>query len=245
MGILRSIRSSFSTRAGGCVAAVLSLTLGCRKTVDSLGSNDTTDAAKRELQDLSGPTEYPNAFRDVLGKTSDQINLKITQAFNTLFHGNSDQAIFFPVGDDQACIKDVYHNGEVRTEGMGLGMIIAVELNKQFEFDQLWRYAKENLMIKSGSARGYFTSHCNLKSDGSVDSRVCLDPFGLQQFTMALVLANARWGTGNEDADAGAMDYNSDVWMLLDVMRYKVQQNGGVVDGITNTFDANTLLVFD
>ena len=246
MEILHSTRSRFSARAGGWLAAVLLLTLGCRKTVDSLGSNDTKDAARRELQDLSGPTEYPNAFRDVLGKTSDDINQKITDGFNTLFHGNSsEQAIFFSVGDDQACIKDVFHSGEVRTEGMGLGMIIAVELNKQAEFDQLWRYAKENLMIKSGAARGYFTSYCDVKGDGSADSRVCLDPFGLQQFTMALVLANARWGSGNADADAGAMDYNSDAWMLLDVMRYKQQQNGGVVDGITNTFEDSTLLVFD
>lgn len=246
MGTLRSTRSSFSTSVGRWLTAVLLLTLGCRKTVDNLGSNDTKDAARRELQDLSGPTEYPNAFHDVLGKTSDEINAKITNVFNTLFHGNpAEQAIYFPVGDGQACIKDVYHGGEVRTEGMGLGMIIAVELNKQFEFDQLWRFAKDNLTIKSGSARGYFASHCDVKGDGSADSRNCLDPFGLQQFTMALVLANARWGSAVEDVDAGAMDYNSDAWMLLDVMRYKQRDNGGVIDGITNTIDANTLLVFD
>jgi len=246
MGILRSTRARFSNRVGGWLTAVLLLTLGCRKTFDSLGSNDTIDAAKRELQDLSGPTDYPNAFHDALGKTSDEINAKITNAFNTLFHGNPlDQAIFFLVGDDRACIKDIYHDGEVRTEGMGLGMIIAVELNKQLEFDQLWRYAKENLMIQSGSARGYFNSHCDVKDDESANSRVCLDPYGLQQFTMALVLANARWGSGSVNVDAGAMDYNSDAWMLLDVMRYKEQENGGVVDGITNTFDAHTLLVFD
>jgi len=222
------------------------LALGCRKTVDSLGTNDVKDAAPRELLPLSGPTDYPNAFRDVLGKSADEINAKITNVFNTLFHGNpADQAIYFAIGDDQACIKDVYHNYEIRTEGMGLGMIIAVELNKQYEFDHLWRYSKENLMVKTGAARGYFNSHCDVKGQGSTDTRSCYDPFGLQQFAMALVLANARWGSGDETMDAGAMDYNADAWMLFDVMRNKQKENGGIVDRITDTFDTDTLLVFD
>jgi oligosaccharide reducing-end xylanase len=245
---------------------VLLISLGCQRTLDNLGyddiieaghngisdaghngisdagHNDVVDAGRPELKPLLGPLEYPNAFRDVLNKSDDEIARKLENAWNTVFHGNpSDYAIYFPLdGGDQACIKDIYHNEEVRTEGMGLGMVIAVEFNKRYEFDQLWRYAKQNLMIRNGSARGYFASHCDSGIDSDAESRVCLDPYGLQQFTMALILANDRWGASIDD-----IDYNADAWMLLDVMRNKVKENGGIVDNITNTFDEEKLLVFD
>ena len=263
-------RDSGRSRFGGlfqvCLVTSFWSVLGCTRTVDTLGYNDRVDAQAgnssggstaagnsngadaalpRRLRPLTGPSEYPNAFRDVLGKTSDDIDKKINNVFNTLFHGSSDYAFYFEVGSDESKIVDLYHNSEVRTEGMGYAMIIAVELNKQYEFDRLWRYAKQNLMVTSGPSRGYFTSRCNLSPDSAQNTRACLDPFGLQQFAMALVLAHGRWGSDDSDAGSGAINYNDDAWMLFDVMRNKEAQNGGVVDGVTNTFDANTLLVFD
>lgn len=229
----------------GLVCASVLVLAGCRSTLDNLGYDEIQDAGRRELQRLSGPAEYQNAFRDVLGKSDDEIAWRFDNAFNTLFHGNPDnQAIFFPSGN-KAVIKDIFHNQEVRTEGIGLGMMICVEYDKQFEFDQLWRYAKENLMVKSGAARGYFNSYCDTAAAADTQSRPCLDPFGLQQMAMALVLAHGRWSSHDDDAGPGAIDYNADAWMLLDAMRDKEKQNGGVIDGITNTFDSSKVLVFD
>lgn len=205
--------------------------------MDSLGYDDPRDAAPDApvLHPLTGPASYPNAFQDVLGKTPTEITAKISNAFDLLFHGDpTTQAIFFQVGPDQAYIRDTLHD-DVRTEGIGYGMIIAVELGKRVEFDQLWRYAKSVAQYSSGSNAGYFSSSC----DTPTSAVPCVDPFGLEQFVMALLFAHDLWGSG------GSIDYATDVRMLFDVMRNKEVHNGGVVDGVTNTFDAATKLVFD
>lgn len=224
---LRLLRGAF--RLGGtCVAcAVLS---ACSLTEDWLGGN--------RLRHLDGPESYPNAFRDVLGKTDEEIAAKIEASFDQLFYGDPDsEAIYFPKGEDQAAIHDIYHN-DVRTEGISLGMLITVQLDKRDEFDRLWRYAKANLEYTSGARRGYFRSWCNT-ADDSVKIR-CLDSFAHQQFAMALIFAHNRWGS-----DPDGIDYEADALALLQVMRFKEEENGGVVEGVTNTFDAETKLVFD
>jgi oligosaccharide reducing-end xylanase len=192
-------------------------------------------ASRPPLRPLQGPESYPNAFRDVLGKTDAEIADKVDSSWNSLFYGDpATYAIYFTVGDDQAYIQDILH-GDVRSEGMGLGMLIAVQLDKQYEFDRLWRYAEATLEYASGARRGYFRSSCD--SDDS--SAACLDPYGHQMLLMSLIFAHGRWGS------AGDVDYEADAWRLLDVMRGKETENGGVVDGVTNLFDAGTNLVVD
>lgn len=233
--------------------ASLAALVGCRTTVDSVGYNDIQEAGPRKLYPLSGPSTCPNAFRDVLGHTDQEISEKIDAAFNQLFYGDpSDQAIFFPVGTDEANIQDIYHSNEIRTEGIGYGMIITVELDKRLEFDQLWRYAKSELMVSSGAQRGYFNSYCDMSVDGSIPPERCLDPFGLEQFVMALIFAHDKWepngpsfDAGSNDYDAGTLDYEADAWSLFDVMQLKERDNGGIVDDVTNSFDDSTLLVFN
>ena len=228
--------------------ALLSLVslLACRTTVDSLGRNDTVEAGPRTLYPLTGPSSYPNPLRDVLGQSDSAISDMIDATFNQLFYGDpSTQAIFFPVGDNEANIQDVYHSNEIRTEGIGYAMIITVELDKQVEFDQLWRYAKSELMETSGALQGYFKSYCDMSADGSIPPDKCYDPFGLEQFVMALIFAHDRWEPNGPSADAGTIDYEADVWMLFDVMRYKERDNGGIVDNVTNSFDDATHLIFN
>jgi oligosaccharide reducing-end xylanase len=152
-----------------------------------------------------------------------------------LFYGDPDsEAIYFPVGgEEQAAIRDTFHN-DVRTEGIGYGMIITVQLDKRDEFERLWTFAKTGLLINEGPKAGYFRSSCE-----TPDTVPCLDPFGHQQFITALLFAWGRWGNSAKHA------YDADARALLDVMRNKERQNGGVVDGVTNMFDASSKLVFD
>ncbi|WP_437586252.1 glycosyl hydrolase family 8 [Sorangium sp. So ce1000] len=203
-------------------------------TVDSLGYDRMSSD---ELSPLTGPREYPNAFRDVLGKTDEEIATKIEDSFNQLFYGDfNNTPIYYPIpGTDQAYIWDAYHRS-VRTEGIGFGMIITVELGKRDEFDRLWQYAKAILQPTSGPYQGYLMSWC----DASGTQKVCVDPFGLQQIAMALFFAHGRWGS-----DTGTIDYGLDAITLLEVMRHKEDLNGGVDSGVTNTFDATTKLVYD
>lgn len=190
------------------------------------------------LRPLTGPASYPNGFKDALGKTDTEINDKIEAAFQRLFYGDPDtEAIYFPIGGgEQAAIRDTLHN-DVRTEGVGWGMIICVERNKRAEFDRLWAFAKASLLVnRDGDPKnGYFNSTCDTTSG----KQPCLDPFGHQQFITALLFAWARWGNG------GTHDYELDAQRLLTVMRSKEQQNGGVVNGVTNMFDDESKLVFD
>ncbi|WP_437670388.1 glycosyl hydrolase family 8 [Sorangium sp. So ce131] len=201
--------------------------------MDSLGYDSP---GYDELQPIAGPEEYPNALRDVLGKTDEEIAAMIDARFQQLFYGDpSSEAIYYEHGEDQAYILDIYH-WDVRSEGIGLGMIIALQLNKREEYDRLWRYAEAELKRTSGPGAGYFESSC----DTPVGPLPCFDPFGQQQLAMALIFAHNRWGS-----DSGDIDYEANALELLEVMRYKEAQNGGVIEEVTNVFDAETKLVFD
>jgi oligosaccharide reducing-end xylanase len=238
----------------GLVAVALAASTGCTSTVDSLGHDEGPPVSGTEvppsLAPLHGPDTYDNAFKDVLANlqlTNKDIDDKVEGAFQQLFHGSGSatsdvnnptyQAIFFPDADDEAYIYDVYHR-DIRTEGLGLGMLIAVELDHQPEFDQLWNYAKREKKLNSGPSSGYYNSGCDQTSTVVIG---CLDPYGLQMFAMALIFAHDRWRT----SALGNIDYETDALSLLDVMLNKERANGGIVDGITNTFDAETSLVFD
>jgi oligosaccharide reducing-end xylanase len=220
-------------RLGLACACAVALA-ACGSTVDSLGYDDSDS---QTLHPLVGPASYPNPFRDLLGQSDSAIADKIDGVFAQLFHGDpSTQAIYVEVGDSQAYVEDVLHDDEVRTEGMGLGMMVAVELDKQAEFDRLWTYAKSTLEYAGGADGGYFRSYCDA-ADGS--SAPCIDPFGFEQLVMSLLLAHDRWGN-----DA-AIDYGADALALFHTLRHKEDDNGGVVDGVTNTFDPTSMLAFD
>jgi oligosaccharide reducing-end xylanase len=221
-------------RCAGLAAAFAACALAaCSSTVDSVGYNGASGTV---LNRLTPPASYPNAFRDLLGKSDTDINNKINATFAQLFHGDaSTQAIYFPTaGTNQASIQDILH-GDIRTEGVGWGMLIAVELNKQDEFDHLWNYAKANLEYTTAPDSGYFRSSC----DTETGTAPCTDPFGMQQFVMALLFAHDRWETTSPGS------YGQDALALLEVFRHKQDQNGGVVDNVTDAFDDPTGLVYD
>jgi hypothetical protein len=105
------------------VAGLLALAASCTSTVDSVGYNGVGGVHLRPLQRLP---DYPNPFKD-LGKSDADIATKIDMAFQSLFHGDpSMQAIYFEVAPDQAKVQDILHNSEVRTEGVGLLMMVCV-----------------------------------------------------------------------------------------------------------------------
>lgn len=208
--------------------------LGCGSTLDSLGGS--TDGASGAagafgtLAEVPGPASYPNAFRDLLGKTDAAIENKLTAAYEQLFHGDpASEAIYVPVGSEQAYLLDALH-GDVRSEGSAVGMLIAVELDRQDELDRLWSYARSELKVTSGPASGYFRSFCD-------EHEPCLDPYGMQLFALSLVLAHGRWGS------SASHPYDRDAVELLGALRDREQQNGGVLDGIVSVFDATTHLV--
>lgn len=232
--------------AGGVVAAWL--LAGCTSTVDSIGHDNAAPAAASatppSLNPLTGPDTYDNTFHDLLNPppSNDEIDSKVEGAYQQLFHGDPNtQAIYFTQGEDEAYIQDIYHDDQ-RTEGVGLGMLVSVELDHQDEFDRLWNYAKNEMRIRSGGGAGYFNSNCdNTNSDNTNTVMACVDPYGLEMFVTALIFAHDHWGTSK----VGTIDYEADALHIFDVMLNKEKENGGIVGNFLDSFDAETLLVFD
>ncbi len=218
-----------------CCSVALS---ACGATVDPLGgtpssSDDPAPVFDSDtLKPVAGPATYPNAFADLLGIPDAEIMAKLDAEFARLFHGDpATQSIYFTVGENQAYIQDIFH-GDTRSEGIALGMLIALQLGQRDEVDRLWRFAASALRYASGPERGYFRSTC---SDGP-----CADPYGQQMLALALLLAHGRWGSRDGD-----IDYGAEALAVLHVMRQKELENGGVVEDVTNMFDAETGLVVD
>lgn len=154
-----------------------------------------------------------NLFAELLGKPEAEVSAKLDATWRQLFYGNNDtQRVYYPVGGDLAYIADT-GNGDVRTEGMSYGMMIAVQLGHQAEFNRLWQWAKTHMYHASGPRRGYFAWHCSF-AGRQLDPGSASD--GEEWFAMALLFASHRWGDG-----AGIFNYGAEARTLLHDMLHK------------------------
>jgi oligosaccharide reducing-end xylanase len=174
---------------------------------------------------------YRNLFRE-RGKSDTAIQSKLDAAWQQLFYGDDNtQRVYYPVGEDMAYILDI-GNGGVHSEGLSYGMMIAVQFDKQAEFNRLWKWAKTYMYHSDGPRKGYFAWNC--APDGTM-----LDPNpapdGEAWFAMALFFAAGRWGNGT-----GIFDYRAEAQAILDAMLHKADEKNGVV---TSMFDPQRKMV--
>jgi oligosaccharide reducing-end xylanase len=169
---------------------------------------------------------YRNLFVEVLGKTDVEVQARLQAAWQQLFYGSDgSERVYYPVGEDMAYIEDI-GNSDVRTEGMSYGMMIAVQLDQQAEFDRLWKWAKTYMYQADGPYQGYFAWHC--APDGKkLASNPASD--GEEWFVTALFFASARWGD-----DQGLYNYKQQAQAILDTMRTKTAEDNGIA---TDMFD--------
>lgn len=156
---------------------------------------------------------YRDLFAEHLGKTPGEVDAKIAGAWRQLFHGDDDnERVYYPVAGEMAYIADV-GNGDVRSEGMSYGMMIAVQWERRAEFDRLWKWAKTHMYHATGPRAGYFAWHCRFDgrpiSPGSASD-------GEEWFAMALFFAAHRWGNGE-----GIFNYAAEAQALLRAMLHK------------------------
>ncbi|MDQ2087021.1 glycosyl hydrolase family 8 [Herbivorax sp. ANBcel31] len=162
---------------------------------------------------------YRNLFAE-LGKSQAEIDAKIEEAFEQLFYGDDDnERVFYPVGDDKAYILDVGNN-DIRSEGMSYGMMICVQMDKQEEFDMLWKWTKEHMKHSSGQYDGYFAWRVSTTGDIMDDTPA---PDGEVYFAMSLFFASHRWGDGT-----GTFNYNAEAQAILDAMLHQEDDGQGV-----------------
>lgn len=136
----------------------------------------------------SPPAGYRNLFVEVLGKTDSEVAAKLDKMVQQLFHGTSEQKIYYEMGTNQAQIYDT-GNGDVRSEGQSYAMMMAVQLGMRTEFDKLWNYAASCMRQSNGTFTWSMEQEsCKAKQTGFA-------PDGEEYFAMALLLASRRWDT--------------------------------------------------
>lgn len=181
------------------------------------------------------PTEgafFTGEYRNVLaewGLSDEEIQARIDATWEQLFYGNdSNERVYYPVDDDMAYMLDT-GNGDVRSEGMSYGMMIAVQLDKQEEFDRLWTWAKTYMYRDEAPYRGYFAWHCTPEGE-QIDTNPASD--GEIWFVTALFFAAHRWGNGED-----IYNYEAEANAILHTMLH-TEDNPTTVS--RNMFDADT-----
>ena len=153
------------------------------------------------------PTQYANLFIGLLGETQAQSDAKITAAWNQLYNPSNANTVFYTgPASGEAYVKDVADNA-VRSEGQGYGLMTAVQLNHQTEFDEMWAFVK-HYMWPSGN-----TIHWQVTTSGSVSGSGGA-PDGDEWMAAALVFAHYRWGD-----TSGKYNYGTEAQNTLNLVR--------------------------
>jgi oligosaccharide reducing-end xylanase len=157
------------------------------------------------------PTSYANLFVTVSGKTQADSDQKVATAWSTLFNPGGSGTIYFNgPGSNESYVKDIY-NGDVRTEGMSYGMMTAVQLDHQTEFDRLWSWVKNHMANGTGEIRW----SCQTSGSGCAGGGA---PDGEEYFATALIFASHRWG---DSTGTAKIAYSTEAKWVLDLIRTK------------------------
>lgn len=168
---------------------------------------------------------YRNLFLEA-GYSQASIDTKLQTLWSQFFNGNSEtQALYYPAGTDEAYMLDT-GNGDVRSEGMSYGMMLCLQMDKQTEFNRLWKWAKTKMQYTSGQYEGYFAWQMN--TDGSIKGNGPASD-GEEYFIMSLLFASNRWGDGE-----GIYNYKKEANDLLAHCMKRTDTGGGV----TNLFNS-------
>ncbi|PJF32269.1 MAG: glycoside hydrolase [Candidatus Thermofonsia Clade 1 bacterium] len=173
---------------------------------------------------------YPNLLAE-LGIPQSAIQARIEQVWHSLFYGDPQtERVYFPVGEDMAYILDVYQDF-VHSEGISYGMMIAVQLDKQEEFNRLWKWARTYMYHTDPRYYGFLswkhaTDGTRLSYDAAPDAETWI--------VTALFFAAARWGNGE-----GIFNYQAEANTLLREMLHKHETS----QIFTSMFDMKTNLV--
>jgi oligosaccharide reducing-end xylanase len=203
---------------GNSVNGGTTSTGGTRASGGSTGSGgadggSTTDAGA-STKTIPGngctpPAAYANLFVSLSGHTQAESDAKVAAAWSKLFNPKGPGNIYFDgPGADESYVKDIW-NGDVRTEGMGYGMIIAVELDHQTEFDRLWKWVKTHMANGTGEISWQCSTSGSKMSGGGA-------PDGEEYMATALIFAHNRWGD-----TSGKYNYATEAQWVLDVIRTK------------------------
>ncbi len=169
---------------------------------------------------------YRNLFSEHLGKTEAELDAKLAQVWKQFSVGDPEnQRLFYTTADGMTYVPDI-NNNDVRTEGQSYGLMLAVQMDQQAEFNRIWKWTKRYMYHADGKFAGYFAWHC--RYDGT-QIHPGPAPDGEEWFVMALFFAARRWGNGE-----GIFNYEAEAQSLL---RHMLHGNGAGDDSVTPMFD--------
>jgi oligosaccharide reducing-end xylanase len=150
----------------------------------------------------------------VSGHTQEESDSKVSKAWSSLFNPSGSGTIYYNgPGTDESYVQDIYNN-DVRSEGMSYGMMVAVQLDHQTEFDRLWTWVRNHMAqnCSGDKCTGEIAWSCatsgSKKSTGGA-------PDGEEYMATALIFAHNRWG------DTGKYKYATEAQWVLDIIRTK------------------------
>jgi endo-1,4-beta-D-glucanase Y len=152
-----------------------------------------------------------NLFTDVLGVPVGDVDTKIKTMVNRIFGIGTNEStvpvvnqgfrIYYELPQDtsQAFIWCADQN-DVRSEGMSYGMMIAVQMNMQTEFNKLWKFANTQMRFQTNDGwNNYFRWQGTVNaSANNITVNFAQNgpaPDGDEYIAAALYLANRRWGS--------------------------------------------------
>ena len=185
---------------------------------------------------LPAGSRTANLFHELLGVPQADVDAKIELAVQRVFGlvGNeldqpsrdSGYRLYYELPQDPSlAIIWAADSNDIRSEGMSYGMMLAVQLDLQPQFDRLWKFAHTFMQFPANSSvspwRNYFRWQGSLDASNPgqwsirYEPEVGPAPDGEQYFAAALYLAHRRWGSSGEvnyhqaaDAISSAMLHN-------------------------------------
>jgi endo-1,4-beta-D-glucanase Y len=182
-----------------------------------------------------------NLFTELLGIPVGDVDAKVRLAADRIFGiGTNESAtpvvnagfrVYYELPQDssQAFIWAADSN-DIRSEGMSYGMMIAVQLDMQQQFDRLWNFARTYMQFPGNSNlaewRYYFRWQGSVNTANANNWQVNYAaqtgpaPDGDEYFAAALFLADRRWGSG------GAINYRQEASNIASAMLNNPAGNG-------------------
>lgn len=186
-------------------------------TAGSSGSSPIAGSGSGSGGVCTPPAAYANLFVSLSGHTQAESDAKVAAAWTKLFNPSGSGNIYFNgPGTDESYVKDIY-NGDVRTEGMSYGMMTAVQLDHQTEFDRLWKWVRNHMAqnCTATGCTGEIAWSCST-SGGKNSSGGA--PDGEEYMATALIFAHNRWG---DSTGPGNINYAAEAQWVLNLIRTK------------------------
>jgi oligosaccharide reducing-end xylanase len=204
---------------------------------------------------LERPTKgTPNLFTSVLGIPEGQVNAKVIQAVNRFFGiGTNESAtpvlntgwrVYYELPQDRSmAFIWASDSNDIRSEGMSYGMMLALQMDMQPQFNALWKFAKTFMQFAPNATQTSWRG--NFRWQGSVNTGNANNwqinfaqngpaPDGDEYFAAALYLADRRWGSN------GGVNYQQEA----DTISHAMIANPAAGGNTPLINAANNLVVF-